>query len=389
MTGKQARLDLQGGLAGDMFVAAMIDAMPELKPLVPEVLAALPLPEGTIVDLVPHHDGMFGGHQLSIELPSLNTHTSWRQIEQMIRQCALNSEARSLAISIFRALAKVEAEIHNKAIADVVFHEVGAWDSIIDIVLAAALISASGIENWSVSPIPLGSGLIHTRHGQISAPAPATRLLLQSFECVDDGIPGERVTPTGAAILKSIIGTKPVRGRLMSTGSGFGQKRLTGTSNCVWLSIFDTKVAVNSVERIVQLSFEIDDATPEELAIGLDHIRVTEGVIDVTEMAAWGKKGRHVHAVCILGRPEHTEAIVESCFHQTSTLGLRIIEIERRILPRRLVQGTDGTGVKVATRPNGVKTAKAESHDIAGEPDHKSRQNKASSAVNEALKTSD
>ena len=140
------------------------------------------------------------------------------------------------AIAIFAVLAEAEGRVHGIAPAEVSFHEVGAWDSIMDIVAAAALIEDIGAAGWSTTPVPLGSGRVRSAHGDLPVPTPATALLLEGLEVFDDGRPGERVTPTGAAILRHLMpgqGLPRRRLRLGRVGHGFGTKRFAGISNGV------------------------------------------------------------------------------------------------------------------------------------------------------------
>ena len=368
-----ARLDLQGGLAGDMFVAAMLDTWPELTPLVGEIVESLPVPEGTSFEILDHHDRMFGGKRLVLTIPTTTHHQSWRTIRRIISEADLSAKTRELALAIFLELAKAEAAVHNKAVDDVVFHEVGAWDSILDIVLAAALIEASGIDHWSVSPVPLGHGSVQTMHGLIAVPAPAVRLLLDGFPCVDDGIGGERVTPTGAAIIKTIAQGQRAAGKLVRSGAGFGSKKFEGTSNCVWLSVFAGDASGYRTETIGRIAFEVDDASPEELALGLERLRQTDGVIDVVSGAVTGKKGRMAFAVRLLCTEPSMEAVVDACFLQTPTLGLRAGKVTRYFLEREEKTSPQGVRVKIAHRPGAQKTAKAEIDDVASAPDRKRR----------------
>ena len=121
----------------------------------------------------------------------------------------LDPAVRRRALAIFSLLAEAEARVHGCAVEDVLFHEVGAWDSIADIVSAAFLIEESAATNWTVGAIPLGAGRVHTAHGLLPVPAPATALLLEGFPFIDDGVGGERVTPTGAAIVRQRFRVRP------------------------------------------------------------------------------------------------------------------------------------------------------------------------------------
>jgi len=219
------------------------------------------------------------------------------------------------------------------------FHELGEWDSIADIVAAAAIIHAVAPSTWSLSPLPLGSGFVTSAHGRLPVPAPATTLLLKGLRVFDDGIGGERVTPTGAAIarhLTSLGGPVPRERTMLGTGLGFGMRVLPGTSNCVRALVFDAAPEGSraSVESVTSIEFEIDDQTPEDLVIGLDHIRAHPQVVDVLQTPALGKKGRVAIAVRILCRPAAEDEVAALCFEETTTLGLRLLDVRRRTLVR-------------------------------------------------------
>lgn len=201
-------------------------------------------------------------------------------------------------------------------------------------------------------------------------------MLLEGFEVFDDGRPGERVTPTGAAILRHL---GPARGlprrrlRLGRLGHGFGTKRFAGISNVLRVAAFADAavpdVAYGTEEEIATLRFEIDDQTPEDLAIGLERLRAIPGVLDVLQIPGIGKKGRMLAQIQVLARPEALDAAAEACLRETSTLGVRIERLTRRVLKREFATRIDADGtafrVKTATRPGGALTAKAEIDDIA------------------------
>jgi len=206
-------------------------------------------------------------------------------------------------------------------------------------------------------------------HGWLPVPTPATTLLLQGFELFDDGLAGERITPTGAAILKHLgaVQTSDRRPRrLLRTGTGFGTKTFPGLSNVLRLLVFEDATSTLAADRVARVEFEIDDQTPEDLAIGLDRLRAHPSVIDVLQMSAFGKKGRMAAHIQILAEPDNLESVFEVCFAETTTLGLRWQLIERRILERaHETVEVDGRSVRVKTaqRPGAV-TAKAESDDL-------------------------
>ncbi len=372
-------LDPLGGLAGDMFNAALLQARPEEQA---GLLAAAQAVAGVACRVVPHSDGTLTGLRFVVEEEHHHGHhhhhTRWLEIRARIANADLPESVKRHATGIFACLAEAEGQVHGVPSDDVVFHEVGAADSIADIIAAAWLIASLEPASWSVSPLPIGSGQVRTAHGTMPVPAPATALLLEGFATHDDGIPGERVTPTGAAILRHLapVAQRPP-GILRSSGFGFGTRTLPGVSNCLRVLVFDTgEVAATPDHReLAVISFEVDDQSGEDLAAGLDRVRAVEGVHDVLQMAALGKKGRMAVHVQVLARPDALEQAIAACFAQTTTIGLRTQIVHGRALPRRFeavtVAGQD-VRVKLAERPDGV-TAKAEADHLAQATSHASR----------------
>ncbi|AYG76768.1 LarC family nickel insertion protein [Rhizobium sp. CCGE532] len=403
-------LDVLGGIAGDMFVAAMLDAWPELAGTVQENLRLAGLVEDVQANLLAHDDGVLTGSRFDVRKADAEQdvarsdphrhshghshahdhdhhdehdhdedhghhhHTHWRDLRTMLDSSRLPDGVKRVAIAIFHELAVAEAAVHGRHVDDVAFHEVGNWDSIADIVAAATMIDAVGAESWSVGSLPVGRGWVETDHGRLPVPAPATTLLLRGFAFHDDGRHGERITPTGAAILRYLapssgIGASP---RMLDrTGIGFGTRRLHRMSNVLRILAFTSESMAQ--EQVGVIQFEIDDQTGEELAVALDHIRAAEGVIDVIQTPTFGKKGRMMASVQVLTRPDRIDPIGSLCLRQTTTLGLRSRIETRRVLPRRAVTTNDGVRVKLVDRPGGM-TAKAEMDDAQGlDQSHKAR----------------
>ncbi|HYJ20218.1 MAG TPA: LarC family nickel insertion protein, partial [Burkholderiales bacterium] len=282
---------------------------------------------------------------------------------------ALAPAVKKHAVGIFTELAKVEAEVHGKTVDTVSFHELGEWDSIADIVGAAYLIDSLSPATWSVSNLPLGRGRAKTAHGALPIPTPATVLLLKGFEFIDDGLEGERVTPTGASILRylqcSQVADRAVR-RLLRTGVGFGTRTFPGISNVVRLLAFEEVRVATGGDEVAQIQFEVDDQTPEDLAIALDKLRAHPHVLDVLQTPAFGKKGRITMRIQMLAEISDLESVFDACFSETTTLGVRYQLMQRRKLARANTT-VEAAGrqvrVKVAERP-GRKTAKVEADDL-------------------------
>ncbi|MDD9739202.1 MULTISPECIES: LarC family nickel insertion protein [Marinovum] len=382
---RRIHLDPVGGISGDMFLAAVLDVHPHWAAELPGVLETLGIGAKLRLEHRPHDNGILTGSRMLIEETGdadhhhghehyHHVHSTFRAIKQLIEGSDLAPGVIHRAVDIFRLLAEAEAQVHGTSIEDVAFHEVGALDSIADITLAAHLLEKLGADHWSVGAIPMGSGRVNTQHGPLPVPAPATLLLLTGLPLIDDGIPGERVTPTGAAILKHLapeFGGPRQPMRLSASGTGFGAKTWPDLPNILRLKEFES-LRPTLADRVSVLEFEIDDQTPEDLAVGLEALRATEGVLDVINAAVCGKKGRQAQAIRILARPERQEEVIRVCYDQTTTLGVRHHHVDRSTLPRRAAQ-QDGLRVKLAERP-GATTAKVEMDDLmTHHPSHAER----------------
>jgi uncharacterized protein (TIGR00299 family) protein len=360
-------LDPIGGVSGDMFLAAVLDAWPGFQaPVLAAMRAALP--SGYAVSLVERSNGAVPSAGLAFAENGAAPTGGYGAFRDRIAKARLPAPVRRHALEMLKLLAEAEAAVHRVPIAKVHFHELADWDTQADIVGAAAAIDLLDGASWHTRPLPLGSGTVRSAHGPLPLPAPATAALLEGFAFrADDGVAGERVTPTGAAILRYLgADARPPAslGKLVATGSGAGTRTFDGMPNILRVLGFARGHAADSV---LLIEFDVDDQSPEELGAGLDRLRGLPGVRDVTSFAGIGKKGRFVQAVRIMADPMERDAVVGAVFEQTSTLGLRLREDERAVLPRRTVvveEGGQKLRVKVAERPH-RRSAKAEADDVA------------------------
>ncbi len=388
---RRIHLDAVGGVAGDMFVAAMLDAHPGETDGALAAVRAAGLPQSVDLRVVPHQDDILTGTRFEVVLPADNgaeEHMPFRTLRARLADAELTAGTLARTQDIFARLAAAEGAVHGVAAEEVTFHEVGAWDSIADIVAAAHLIEQSGEARWSVSSLPMGAGSVKTAHGDLPLPAPAVVELLKGFSLHDDGRKGERVTPTGSAILAHLnpdnSGLHPPE-RLAECGIGFGTKVFAGISNVLRVLEFEGTGGGIGEDQIAVLRFEIDDQSPEDLAVGLDKLRAHDGVLDVVQSPAFGKKGRITAQVQILTRMHAREAVIAACFSETTTLGLRWEISRRAILERR-----QADGVKLVRRPEGVTTAKAEMDQAAaGGGGHAGRMARRRASEDAALGESD
>lgn len=389
-------LDAVGGAAGDMFVAAMLDARPDLEARVLEDVAAV-LPPGTGRAVLTK--GLSGGiaakrFALVAEARSRPAHAHghahdhgpghagdadhahdahdhgvhYPDLVRRIEQAKLHEGTAREALAILAQLARTEARLHGVAVEDVHFHEVGDWDSLMDVVAAGSLAAALAPCTWSVSALPRGDGFVRTHHGVLPVPAPATVAMLEGFRWRDDGVGGERVTPTGAGILSHLTkGAAFPAGELVlrSSGNGAGTREMPGLPNILRATVFE-RAAGAATEAVFVVSFEVDDMTGEEIGVAAERLRATAGVVDVNLGQRWGKKGRPVTDFRLLVKPAHLEAVRDACFRETATIGLRESLERRTVLARESVQAGEGVRVKRVVRPGGEITAKAESDDLAG-----------------------
>lgn len=402
-------LDPLGGIAGDMFAAAILDLRPDLQEGLGRALASCPLLDHVEVELVAHNDGILTGKRFIVRRYGCQAeddvaghhhhhahahahehehhhhhhdddhdhsdhhheHADWRLIREALAASDLDAEAVRHAIGIFTLLAAAEAKVHGVAPEDVRFHEVGAWDSIADIVAAGWLIARLGAARWTVGSLPLGGGRVRTAHGLLPVPAPATALLLQGFQTIDDGIGGERVTPTGAAIVSYLCRSAEASvgpRRLTGSAHGFGTKRLPGVSNCLRLLAFETnETTVLTASRVAVLECEIDDQTSEDLAQAIETLRAGKGVLDVVQAPVFGKKGRMMTHLRVLAEEHAQDEVAAMIFEETTTIGLRRSIVQRSVL-RREASTIESDGrtlrLKIVERPSG-RTAKVEADDLA------------------------
>jgi pyridinium-3,5-bisthiocarboxylic acid mononucleotide nickel chelatase len=328
-------LDAFSGISGDMTVGALADAGADLKTLV-SALDSLQTGAGFRFEKTKR--GGLGASKFHVDAAESTEHRHLKQILEMIQRADLQPRAKQNAMAIFERLGAAEARVHNVAIEKVHFHEVGAVDSICDIVGACAGFDLLGIDAVYSSPLNVGSGTVSTEHGVLPVPAPATAELLKGKPVYARGPAVELTTPTGAAIAATMaveFGAMPAM-RICATGYGAGSKDFPGQANVLRVLIGEASGATEAT-TVAVIEANIDDATPQVLGYAMERL-FDAGALDVTLESVLMKKNRAGTLLRIIATPETREVLSQIVFDETTTLGLRIYPAERRVKARRTVE---------------------------------------------------
>jgi uncharacterized protein (TIGR00299 family) protein len=285
-------------------------------------------------------------------------HRPLSAILKIIRTAPLADAVKERAVRAFQLLGEAEAAIHSIAIEKVHFHEVGAVDTIVDIVCAAAGAEALGVDHWLSSPLNVGSGTVKCQHGTLPVPAPATLALLGDAPVYAAGAPMERVTPTGAALLRMLdVRYAPLPPmRVKASGYGAGGRETPGEPNLLRLLVGEETDALHDeAESVAVIETVIDDSSPQLLGYVSD-LLLAAGAWDVYRVAAQMKKGRTGVQLTVLCKPDLVPALQELLFRETTTIGLHWRLENKRSLAREFKKVQTAWGevtIKIARWPNG------------------------------------
>jgi uncharacterized protein (TIGR00299 family) protein len=263
------------------------------------------------------------------------------EIRSIICKAAINEDAKKAAVAIFEALGGAEAKIHDTGIEKIHFHEVGAVDAMVDIVCAAVGAETLGVDEIVCSPLNVGGGTVKCAHGTLPVPAPATLELLKDAPIYSSGIQYELVTPTGAAIVKTLakrFAPFPSM-KVARTGYGAGARDFAGHANVVRLTIGEAQPELSAgvpTETVAVLEANIDDLNPQVFGYVMDRL-LEEGALDAFGVPAQMKKNRPGMLLTVLCRPEDASKLTHLIFTETSTLGVRQREEKRQALAREWV----------------------------------------------------
>jgi hypothetical protein len=348
-----AYLDCSAGISGDMFLGALVGAGLSVE-LLRERLASLDLPGYSLEVSDVRRAGM-PGTKVDVVVAEGQRSRDWAAIRALIEASALDTAVKARALSAFERLARAEAAVHGVDVERVHFHEVGAVDSIVDLVGAAIGLNELGIDELWSTPVRLGHGSVMTSHGLLPVPAPATAKLLVDMPVFAGEVEGELTTPTGAAILAEFVtrfaAMPPMR--LASEGWGAGT-RDGAVPNLARLLVGEAEMGGGGLSEVAILESVIDNVTPELLAAALD-FAMDAGALDAWAEPVAMKKGRLGSQVTVLARVEDATRLTGLLMTQTGTLGVRRSVAWRQISPRRLatVETSFGT-VRVKVQGEGA-----------------------------------
>lgn len=362
---KIAYFDCFSGASGDMLLGALVDSGLDLASLEAE-LRRLPLPDWSITAEKTKKKGIAATH-VRVHTHEHHPHRGLSEILRIIgegRSSGLSARTADRASAIFRRLGEAEAKIHNVPVESIHFHEVGAVDAIIDIVGACAAFDLLAIEQFYASPLNVGAGSVEAAHGVMPVPAPATAELVRGTPTFSTGTERELLTPTGAAILTTLVhqfGPLPAI-KVDTIGYGAGTADLPGQANVLRVFIGESNAAAAHDETISIIEASVDDMNPQVYAYFAERA-LAAGALDVTSAPLQMKKGRPGQLITVLAPLDRADSLVELFFRETTTIGVRTWEARRRVLAREMVQ------VETPFGPVQVKVSRLNGHILNAAPE--------------------
>ena len=328
-------LDAFSGISGDMLVGALADAGADQNAIT-NAIAALDIGASVSFEKVKRRG--IGATKFHVAVETQKAHRHLSHIVKIIENAKLPERASQNALAVFRRLAEAEAFVHQTSIEKVHFHEVGAADSIADIVGACLAFDLLGVDTIVCSPINVGSGTVKTEHGILPVPAPATAKLLEGAPIYARGPELELATPTGAAVavtLATRFGVLPPM-TVKGTGFGAGGHDFAEHANVLRIILGEPNGAAEQLTVSV-IEANIDDLNPQVLAYAMERL-LDAGALDVSLQPIVMKKGRPGTLLRVVAQPQDREAMSQIIFAETSTLGMRVHTAERRVQVRTFIE---------------------------------------------------
>jgi uncharacterized protein (TIGR00299 family) protein len=345
------------GIAGDMALGALVDAGADIDEVRTQ-LVRLPV-GGWEIHAEDVLRGGIGATQLVVEAEESTVVRTYAHIVGLIHEARFPARIRDRALAIFGVIAEAEARVHRRPVSQVHFHEVGALDSIVDIVGVAIALELLGVDVVAASTVATGTGIIRAAHGLLPNPAPAVVELLASVDAPTNGldVPVELTTPTGAGILAALcsgFGPMPAM-KIGATGFGAGTRDIDRLPNVTQVVLGTANAATTDGQPVMLLEANLDDATGEMLAHTIAAL-LEAGAHDAWVTPIVMKKGRPAHTVHALVEPVEAARIARILAHETGTLGVRGAELQRWPSSRRMDEvEVEGEPVRVKVSPSRVK----------------------------------
>ena len=334
---KTLYFDCFAGASGDMILGAMVAA--GVDPNFLRQQLSLFSVGGFSVEFETVNRAGLSATFARVETAPEHKHRRLADIEQIIEQSGLSESVKQRAVQIFTRLAEAEARVHNEPIEQVHFHEVGAVDAIVDVVGAAICFDFLKIDRFVSSPLHAGSGMVQMAHGRFPIPPPAVAELLKGVPFYSTDIKGELVTPTGAAIISTVCneyGPIPQM-NTESTGYGAGSREYPDFPNVLRVFVGETESNLATDERLWMIETNLDDASPQIIGHVMDRV-LESGALDCFFTPVQMKKNRPGVLLSVLCSPDEKEAVMKLLFMETTTLGVRSYQVERRALRRSVVR---------------------------------------------------
>ena len=342
---KILQFDSVGGASGDMILGALIDLGVEMSEI-DNALRSLTVENihlqvdpaeshglhGTRVKV--HVDGHDAEHHHNDQPGHDRVHRGLADIAKIVTSAPLPDEVKDQSMQVFRCLAKAESHVHRVDVENIHFHEVGALDSIADIVGGCVAVFSLDVDQVVVGPLPIGRGTVRCAHGEYPVPAPATLLVLKDYPLVQTDEPYELVTPTGAALLTTwkTHHAPPPGSRVTKVGYGFGHRMLDRRPNVLRTTLLETDMGWESDSCFV-VECNVDDTNPELIGV-LAEALLSAGALDVFTSSVQMKKQRPGILVTVLCRPDQHESMLDLLFRESTTFGVRTYSVQRTLLPR-------------------------------------------------------
>jgi uncharacterized protein (TIGR00299 family) protein len=327
--------DCFSGVSGDMTLAALLDLGLPLEKL-KEELAKLNL-ENFSLEISKGSRSGIAAVGLEVKVGAKEeTHRHFLDIRRMIEASSLKESVKAMSLAIFQRLAEAEAKVHGQKVEEVHFHEVGAVDSIVDIVGTAIGIAHFEPLRIFSSELPMGRGFVQSRHGRLPLPAPATVEVLKGYPIKNVEVEGELVTPTGAAILAALSsGVSPASAiKIGRVGYGMGKKEFPDRPNLLRLALAET-VEAYLTDQVAVLEANIDDMNPEFYDYLMERL-FERGALDVSLSSLLMKKSRPGTLLRVIAEEPDADALTELILRESTTLGVRSYAVGRKKLPREV-----------------------------------------------------